>query len=925
MTHVRFTVFTSTIPVRLTKQWKLNETGLPEKISGGQMVEGHAKVVSVANVDEFAALLQTLKPSQAFAYGIPAVAEGPVMTRQSWLSAGKPASAVCRTKESMQWPDGPGVFLLDYDPADPSKVLTRDDLIKAVETVCPGLAECSLVHGESSSSNIYREDTGAQVRGLAGQRIYFLVENAIDIPEAGERLQTHLWANGYGHIMISAAGSLLPRTVVDSTVWQTNRLDFAAGAECVLPLVQRRGAPFVRPGRLVRLLTDIQKPSDADEQRARRAIEAAKAAAAPEAARVKEEHIDRLAARMAGGNASADAVEAARATVRRAIEGGLLAGDFLIPVVENGEVVPVSAKDILDNPAKYHGADTLDPAEPEYDGGRPVGRLYLNGGPPQLFSYAHGGRTFKLVRSPTMIEVVKGGEAQVYEGVLTAMRESKEFYEHAGRLIQLDGDTMIPVNPLSLLYWMSAHCVFYIQVPGRNGTIVTKLLPASVAVANVLTSIGQLRRIPELAAIVTSQTISSDGRILSESGYDPETRLLLCIDEDGVQPVPETPTVEEAMAAYERIMHPFRKFPFVGPQDLAIMLAAIMSAVVRTATGTCPGFGFDAPIQGSGKTLLAKCVHAVATGLKASITPHVSGGGDEEIRKRILAILLAGKRCVVWDNIVGTFNSEAMAALLTSLYFSDRFLGKSQDVTAPNNALWLFTGNNLLLAGDMPRRMFRCRIDPKMDMPFVREFDFDPEAYCLQRRHGLVRDVLIIIKAWMAAGRPRSEGVTSSFEKWDELVRQPVAWLSNYYPTELADPLEVMREGQAADPENDAWGEFLRALLDCFPGRSFTAGEVLEIYNDVEDSRRGRTGVAPPTVIDKTIHEAIVEAIPKGTVTAKKIGRCFLYRQDRIVGGLRLCRHSKKANGVEWIVHDTNKAATLAQSIVLAQSMLEQK
>ena len=134
-----------------------------------------------------------------------------------------------------------------------------------------------------------------------------------------------------------------------------------------------------------------------------------------------------------------------------------------------------------------------------------------------------------------------------------------------------------------------------------------------------------------------------------------------------------------------------------------------------------------------------------------------------------------------------------------------------------------------------------------------------------------------------------------------------------------------MCEGQAADPENDAWGEFLRALLNCFPGRSFTAGEVLEIYNDVEDSRRGRAGVAPPTVIDRTIHEAIVEAIPKGTVTAKKIGRCFLYRQDRIVGGLRLCRHSKKANGVEWIVHDTNQAAAVAQSIALAQSMLAQK
>jgi hypothetical protein len=135
--NARLTIFTSTIPSRLTKLWKLNEVGLPEKISGGQMVDGHAKVVSVADVDQFATLLQTLTPSQALAYGIPPLDEGPVMTRQAWLAAGKPASAVCRTKESMQWPDGGGVMFLDNDPKDSESSMPRDDLIKVLEKVCP--------------------------------------------------------------------------------------------------------------------------------------------------------------------------------------------------------------------------------------------------------------------------------------------------------------------------------------------------------------------------------------------------------------------------------------------------------------------------------------------------------------------------------------------------------------------------------------------------------------------------------------------------------------------------------------------------------------------------------------------------------------------------------------------------------------------
>ena len=39
-------------------------------------------------------------------------------------------------------------------------------------------------------------------------------------------------AGRHGHIQISKAGALLPRTLVDAAVWQRNRLAFAAGSEC---------------------------------------------------------------------------------------------------------------------------------------------------------------------------------------------------------------------------------------------------------------------------------------------------------------------------------------------------------------------------------------------------------------------------------------------------------------------------------------------------------------------------------------------------------------------------------------------------------------------------------------------------------------------------------------------------------------------
>ena len=63
---------------------------------------------------------------------------------------------------------------------------------------------------------------------------------------------------------------------------------------------------------------------------------------------------------------------------------------------------------ILNDRHQYHGRITRDPLEPDYDGGRPTGKLFLLDARPTLFSFAHGGRSFRLIRSPQRVEIVTG-------------------------------------------------------------------------------------------------------------------------------------------------------------------------------------------------------------------------------------------------------------------------------------------------------------------------------------------------------------------------------------------------------------------------------------------------------------------------------------------------------------------------------------
>lgn len=201
-------------------------------------------------------------------------------------------------------------------------------------------------------------------------------------------------------------------------------------------------------------------------------------------------------------------------------------------------------------------------------------------------------------------------------------------------------------------------------------------------------SLGATRGLRPLAAIISAPTLRPDGTALIEPGYDSTTGLLLVLDGvDAIVPLPDRPSTEQAAEALAMLWKPFSEFPFVGPLDRAAHLGALLTAVVRPSLPTAPAFAYDAPVQGSGKTLLARCVAALATGNEPDGWPASAGADDEETRKRIFTALRDGKRVVVLDHLLGTFDSASLAAALTSPKWTDRVLGKSEAVTVANTTV----------------------------------------------------------------------------------------------------------------------------------------------------------------------------------------------------------------------------------------------
>ncbi|MHA7828925.1 MAG: hypothetical protein ACX93P_15340 [Roseovarius sp.] len=874
------TVVQSEVPEVLTKRFSLRNGSL-KKEGGGVLVSGHATVRKIDSLTEFAALLTSLGPDQALIYGRPEADDIPLTTQADWQKSGRPDDVIPRTNETFFWPDGPGILMLDYDPPEGEVAMTPEELIVALKAAVPGLAQVEMLSWPSASSWIRNTDTDDWVREQSGQRLYLMVKDARDIPRAGQALFDRLWLAGHGYMKVSSSGSLLPRTPIDAMVWQASRLDFAAGAECDGPLVQDRGEPVQIAGDK-QLLDSLKVLPDLapHEQKAVEALKKqARAEKKDEAAAARTAWLDRQALKMVGDNAGADKIAAARDQAELILEGGPLSGDFVIEVESDRGIEDVTVAEILSAPERYDRAKTRDPLEPEYDGGRLVGMLFLDGPMKTLHSFARGGATYQLAGTVENIQVMAGQLARAVDATLDVLRDHPDVFDFGEELVLHDAGRLHVQTEHSLNQFLGS--VIQYTKSDRHGKL-SKIDPPPNLARRILALKAQ-RGLKPLSGVITAPTLRLDGSVLEKPGYDPATQLVYHRAEDGDHfDVPKTPTIDDCRAALETLWRPFAEFPFVDLVDRSVMLTALLTAAVRPVLPKAPAFAFDAPIQGAGKSLLAECVSALAGAAKPSVHPHTRD--EDEIRKRLFAVLRSGVGAMVWDNVLGEFNSASMAALLTSSEYSDRVLGVSHSVTLPNRLLVAITGNNLVVAGDLPRRVLVARIDPQTDAPHARAFDLDPIAYVLENRQALIQAALTLMRGRFVSNADRPEGRMASFEDWNDVVRNTVAWIGRTIALgEWVDPMEAVTRGIANDPENDALSELLAALQENFGHEEFRSQEVMEKVARFRDP--SGCGMAVADTPEFRLYEALITINEKAVKTTASLGKTLKYRKDRMVDG----------------------------------------
>ena len=823
---VELTIATSTQPARLTKRWRMVD-GMPRKEGAGMMTEGSVARASAGTPEDLVALLLGLQSNQALIFGLPP-GDRHAVTTTAKLPDAEPGT-ISRTAETFQWNAGPGWLLLDYDPNPATGSLSREEWLARLFAVAPELANAPRVWSVSSSSEIWNVETEEPVTRIRGQRLYVLSADARDIPRAGAVLANRLWLAGFGYYAVSSSGALLPRSDVDAGVWQANRLDFAAPPVCEHPLVCRRPIPVLwcnesAPVDLQSALPDLTR-----EEQARLEALRSQAKSAPDLQTkqdaAREIWIEARVASMAASGSENDQKQT-RQNLREAIEHHRLFGDFEL-IHSSGERVKVGQ--LLDNPDRWHNERFHDPLEPEYSNrDRRIAWANLRSGSgPYVWSHAHGGIRYHLMRPALSLQIQPGERPALLEKIMGMLRLHGEVFERAGFLIRLADDEAIPVE----LSWLQTYLetIFrFERFDKRSKELCFIDCPPDLA-QRVLAARGAWH-LPKVSGIVTFPVMRPDGSILDIAGYD-EVSGLLFLDNNPRRAVHRPLDRTGLGKALRRIWTPFEQFPFADDVSRGVFLAALLTTVTRPALPTAPAFLIRAHAPGTGKSLLSECL-MLLVGARPCAMPLPDN--LEEVEKRLFAKLMTGCAGMTLDNLKGVIDGAAMCAFLTSAEPEGRILGKSQTLRVANRALWVLNGNNVSAGGDTFRRILPTSLDANDEHPERRRFAFNPREVIRENLDAFRADLLSVLLTYQNEGAPKiATGAFGSFDEWEALVRQCVCWLirEGVAPAPMADPLEVLELNKTEDPQRQQHAVVMEHWHNYLGDRSVRSRELVELMN----------------------------------------------------------------------------------------------
>lgn len=265
--------------------------------------------------------------------------------------------------------------------------------------------------------------------------------------------------------------------------------------------------------------------------------------------------------------------------------------------------------------------------------------------------------------------------------------------------------------------------------------------------------------------------LKDDKLIFPKRGYNEELELYLN------EEAPEIENLDMSLdEAKKTLYNIYKEFCFKTNIDATKALLALLTPFCRGLyktwnTRTALFISF-ANRERTGKDCVAGIRIIVYEGEFIEDPPVSTGSSDgthnEELRKKILAVLLAGKNFLHFGNNKGFINNSVLEQVVTANTWSDRLLGVNKLASFHNSLEISLSGNmGTTVTSDLANRSVMINLFLAMENANERKFQQPLLHQYVAQNRGLILSALYsLVRNWYNKGMPKSNVVFASFPEW---------------------------------------------------------------------------------------------------------------------------------------------------------------
>ena len=243
--------------------------------------------------------------------------------------------------------------------------------------------------------------------------------------------------------------------------------------------------------------------------------------------------------------------------------------------------------------------------------------------------------------------------------------------------------------------------------------------------------------------------------------------------------VPQISQYMELKEAKDIIYKIFKEFCFKSKQDYTNAIAALLTPYLR---GLFSNFNVRTPVffyvgnrERVGKDYLAGVNGIIHEGQALQEPPistgERSGNENEELRKKITSVMIAGRKRIHFSNNKGFINNAVFEGLVTSEVHSDRKLGGNEIITLNNEMDFSLSGNvGVTYTPDFANRcIFINLFYPDEDIN-ARKFEKpDLHLWVKENRDKILSALFTLIQNWIDKKSIPGTLPFTSFPEWSKI------------------------------------------------------------------------------------------------------------------------------------------------------------